>query len=179
MELETERLILRDFRTGDWPAVYQYASDPEVVRYLQWTPKSEQETRDYVKRALDEQKERPRRNYKLCAVIKKEKRLIGQCSLIDITSPRDGEAGIVYALNRSYWNQGYTTEIVKRVICFGFQELELHRIYATMARENTASARVLEKMGMRREGYLRQHKYIKGQWRDSLLYAILDSEVLL
>ena len=75
MELETERLILRDFRTGDWPAVYQYASDPEVVRYLQWTPKSEQETRDYVKRALDEQKERPRRNYKPCAVIKKEKRL--------------------------------------------------------------------------------------------------------
>jgi len=68
------------------------------------------------------------------------------------------------------------TETVKRVIDFGFSELGLHRIYATLAPENVASARVLEKAGMRREGHLRKHRYIKGEWRDSLLYAILESE---
>ena len=83
---------------------------------------------------------------------------------------------MVYVLNRNFWNKGYVTEAVKRVIDFGFSELGLHRIYATLAPENVTSVRVLEKAGMRREGHLREHKYIKGEWRDSLLYAIFESE---
>ena len=83
---------------------------------------------------------------------------------------------MVYVLNRKFWNKGYMMEVVKRVIHFGFSELGLHRIYATLAPENVASARVLEKAGMRREGHLREHRYIKGEWRDSLLYAILESD---
>jgi ribosomal-protein-alanine N-acetyltransferase len=176
MELETERLILREFQEGDWQAMHEYASDPEVVRYMQWTPKTEEETREYVRRAIANQQEKPRRNYQFVLILKAEKRLIGACSIINVSSPEDGEAGIVYVLNRNFWNQGYMTEVVKRVIHFGFSELGLHRMYATLAPENVASACVLEKAGMRREGHLRKHRYIKGEWRDSLLYAILESE---
>ncbi len=59
---------------------------------------------------------------------------------------------------------------------FGFETLGLHRIHAIVEPENVASTRVLEKVGMRREGHLRDHRYAKGRWRDSLLYAILEGE---
>jgi len=176
MELETERLILREFQEGDWQAMHEYASDPEVVRYMQWMPKTEEETREYVRRAIANQQEELRRNYQFVLILKAEKRLIGQCSIINVSSPEDGEAGMVYVLKRDFWNRGYMTEAVERVIHFGFSELGLHRIYATLAPENVSSARVLEKAGMRREGHLREHKWVKGEWRDSLLYAILESE---
>ena len=176
MKLETERLILREFEESDWQAVHEYASDPEVVRYMQWTTKTKEETKDYIRRTILNQQEQPSRNYKFALVRKADKRFIGQCSIINISNPEDGEAGIVYVLNRSFWNHGYMTEAVKRVVDFGFSELGLHRIYATLAPDNFASARLLEKAGMQREGHLRGHKYIKGQWRDSLLYAILESE---
>jgi len=176
MKLETERLILRELKESDWQAVYEYASDPEVVRYMQWTTKTKEETKDYIRRTILNKQEQPRRNYKFALVRKTDKRLIGQCSLISIINPEHGEAGIVYAINRSFWNQGYMTEAVKSVLNFGFNELGLHRIYATLAPDNFVSVRLLEKVGMRREGHLKEHKYIKGQWRDSLLYAILESE---
>jgi len=104
MKLETERIILREFKDGDWQAMHEYASDPEVVRYMQWTPKTEEETREYVRRAIANQHEQPRREYKLAVTLKAEKRLIGQCSIINVSSYEDGEAGIVYVLNRNFWN---------------------------------------------------------------------------
>ena len=176
MRLETDRLILREFSESDWQAVYEYASDPEVVRYTQWAPKTRDETREYLRRAVLAQEEHLRRYYRFALVRKADKRLIGQCSIIDISKPESGEAGIVYLLNRSLWNHGYMTEAVRRVVDFGFSELRLHRIYAALAPGNLASARLLEKVGMQREGLARGHKYIKGQWRDSLLYAILESD---
>ena len=167
---------MREFEESDWQAVHEYASDPEVVRYTQWATKTKEETKDYLRRAVLAKEEQPRRYYRFALVRKADKRLIGQCSIIDISKPEDGEAGIVYLLNRSLWNHGYMTEAVKRVVDFGFSELGLHRIFATLAPDNLASARLLEKVGMQREGHMRGHKYIKGQWRDSLLYAILESD---
>ena len=68
------------------------------------------------------------------------------------------------------------TEAVNQIIEFGFSELGLHKIHATCGPDNFASTRVLEKSGMQREGYLREDRYVKGKWRDSILYAILESE---
>jgi len=70
----------------------------------------------------------------------------------------------------------YATEAARALLTFGFGQLRLHRIFATCDPANTASARVLEKIGMQREGLLREHEWVKGRWRDSFLYAILDHE---
>ena len=78
--------------------------------------------------------------------------------------------------NRRYQNHGYMTEAMNHIIEYGLSKLGLHKIIATCGPDNIASARVLEKSGMQREGYLREDKYVKGNWRDSLLYAILGSE---
>jgi ribosomal-protein-alanine N-acetyltransferase len=83
---------------------------------------------------------------------------------------------ILYLLNRQYWGHGYATEAVRAVLGFGFRELGLHRVYATCRPANVASSRVMEKVGMQREGHLRRHRWMKGAWHDSLLYAILEDE---
>lgn len=175
MKLETERLILRDFEESDWQAVHEYASDREVVIYAPWGPNTEKETKSYINRKITNQHEQPRRDYTFALILKLEKKLIGACSIY-VSDPTNREGWIGYVLNRTYWNHGYTTEVVKRVVDLGFNELGLHRIYATCQPDNLPSARVLEKVGMRREGHLKEHKHIKGKWRDSLLYAILESE---
>jgi ribosomal-protein-alanine N-acetyltransferase len=79
-------------------------------------------------------------------------------------------------LTRRYWGQGYATETGKALLTFGFDGLGLHRIFATCDPANVPSAHVLEKIGMQREGRIREHKWAKRRWRDSLLYAILDYE---
>jgi [ribosomal protein S5]-alanine N-acetyltransferase len=172
LPLETERLILRDFREEDWPAVQEYASDPEVVRYMFWGPNTEQQTKDFIRRVLAVQREQPRISYDIVMTNKADSRLIGACGLY-LRSAENKEGEIGYVLNRRFWNQGYTTEAARRLVAFGFEELGLHRIYATCDPDNTGSFRVMEKNGMQREGCLRDHKLIKGTWRNSLLYSIL------
>jgi RimJ/RimL family protein N-acetyltransferase len=175
MTLETERLILREFQETDFEAVHEYGSDPEVVRYLEWGPNTEHDTRNYLQSQIAQQDQQARRVYGLALVLKTSGGLIGACG-IHIARPEHKEAFIGYVLNKNYWNQGYITEAARRVVQFGFENLGLHRIYATCDPANVASARVMEKVGMKREGQLREHKLAKGRWRDSLLYAILEQE---
>lgn len=173
--IRTERLILRDFDEKDWQAVHRYASDPEVVRYMDWGPNTKMETKVFISRAIAYQKEKPRRNYALAIILKAEDRLVGGCGL-HVVNLDNREGWLGYCLNRYFWRQGYATETAKALLRFGFQQLGLHRIYATTDPANMASVHVLEKIGMQREGYLREHKLVKGRWRDSLLYAILEGE---
>ncbi len=85
-----------------------------------------------------------------------------------------GEIG--YALREDIWNRGYGTELAQALIETGFTTLGMHRVWATVHPQNTASVRVLEKAGMTYEGRLRDHLRMPGGWRDSLLYALLRSD---
>jgi len=95
---------------------------------------------------------------------------------VRVNDPERGEGNIGYELAPAYWGHGYATEAARGVLAFGFDRLGLHRIWAECVTENVASAHVLEKLGMRREGYFRDHAYFKGRWWDSLLNAVLDHE---
>ncbi len=86
------------------------------------------------------------------------------------------QANIGYELAPEYRGEGYATEVAQAMLAFGFEELRLHRIWARCAAENAASYRVLEKIGMRRERFLREEKWMKGRWWDTLVYGILDHE---
>jgi ribosomal-protein-alanine N-acetyltransferase len=173
--IRTERLVLRDFEEADWEAVHSYGSDLEVVRYMDWGPNTEEETKKFIQRAIAHRKEQPRRIYTLAIVLKPENKLIGGCGIY-VSNPENQEGWIGYCLNRNFWGQGYATETAKGLLKFGFDQLNLHRIFATCDPANIASAHVLEKIGMQREGHFREHKWAKGKWRDSLLYAVLDYE---
>ena len=166
---------MRDFVESDWEAVLAYQSDPLYLRYYHWTGRTEAEVRDFVQMFIDHQKQQPRQNFQLALILKSENFLIGNCG-IRVNDTEMREANIGYELNSRYWGQGYATEAARAILRFGFETLAMHRIWSWCIADNVGSARVLEKIGMRLEGRLQQKEFIKGQWRDHLLYAILDHE---
>ena len=175
MQLRTERLLLREFVEGDWPAVQEYACDPQVVRFMSWGPNTEDDTRAFVARALAGQREEPRRAYEMAVTLLDDGRLIGGCGL-HLGNPANRSAMLGYCYARAFWGNGYATEAARALVDFGFRELALHRIWATCDPDNAASARVLEKFGMQREGRLREDTNVRGRWRDSFVYGVLEQE---
>ncbi len=175
MKIETARLALREFAAEDWPAVLAYQSDPRYLRYYEWTDRTRDAVREFVQMFLDQQQEQPRTRFQLAATLKSTNQLIGNCG-IRMRSPEAHEGDIGYEFSPDHWGRGYATEAAGAMLAFGFVELRLHRVWSWCIAENAASARVLEKIGMRREGRLRDKEYFKGRWWDTLLYAILRHE---
>lgn len=151
LPLETERLVLRDYVAMDWATVHRYARSEIFYRFLPIDPPTPEGTKSYVHRALEQQRQQPRTAYTLVAVLRKSGSAIGDARLsISDAANRAGDLG--YGFDPMYWSQGFTTEAVGRLIALGFQHFQLHRIFATCDPENIGSARVLEKLGMRRAG---------------------------
>ncbi|MBM3308022.1 MAG: GNAT family N-acetyltransferase [Candidatus Eisenbacteria bacterium] len=173
--LTTDRLVLREFREDDWSAVHEYASDPEVVRYMPWGPNSEEDTRAFIERALALRSGDPRKGYEFAVTLRDGGRLIGGCG-IHAMSLANRSAFIGYCFHPDAWGHGYATEAARALVEFAIGTLGLHRVAATCDIENAASARVLEKAGMRREGHFREDALVRGRWRDSYQYALLDHE---
>jgi RimJ/RimL family protein N-acetyltransferase len=136
-------------------------------------PKDEADTRDYIQRMLDSQVERPRLIWELAIVRRADSRLIGAC---DLTLENKDEADLGYILARDVWGQGYATEATREMVCAGFEQLNLKRIFAMCEVNNISSARVLEKAGLHRRTILPNYKEAKGRWWDMYLYAITSSE---
>ena len=175
MKLETERLILRDFVKGDWQRVLEYQSDPLYLRYYEWTERTPQAVQEFVGWFLDHQLQEPRIKYQLAVVLKSNNQLIGNCGIrMDKTDTL--EANIGYELDPKHWNHGYATESAHAIVDFGFSNFDLHRVWSWCVADNLGSAHVLEKLGMRLEGRLRENEYYKGRWWDTLMYAILANE---
>lgn len=174
--ITTDRLILRDFRLTDWLAVHEFCSDPEVMRFmLAGEPWTEARSRAYVEEAIAGAERHPRRNFWLAIVQRSDDRVIGSCrlSLLDEISR---EADVGYGLHRAFWKRGYGTEALSGLLRLGFGELGLHRISAVVVAANTASVRTLERVGMCREGQLREKYWLEGKWWDAYLYALLEHE---
>ena len=175
MILTTERLRLREFVEGDWQAVLAYQADSSYIRYTPWTYRTEADVRQFVHWFIVWQEEQPRKKFQFAITLRGQERLIGNCG-IRMRSPGAHEADIGYEFDSRYWGRGYATEAARAMLTLGFGTLGLHRIWAHCIAENVASARVLEKIGMRREGRLRENEWMKGRWWDTLVYAILDYE---
>ena len=175
MRIVTERLVLRELVADDWPAVLAYQRDPRYLRFYPWTDRTEAEVRDFVQMQVGHQTERPRRKFQLAITMPESKGLIGNCG-IRRKPDNECEADFGYELAPEYWGRGYATEAALAIVAFGFRDLELHRVSASCIADNVASANVLEKVGLQREGRLRESEHFKGRWWDKLLYGLLESE---
>ena len=175
IHLVSDRLVLREFVVTDQDAVHSFAADPLVTRFTDWGPNSIEDTRAFLAGATAQATNRERAEFTLAAVHAGSGRLIGSVA-IGITSVqhRRGEIGFVF--HRDVWSQGYATEAAQQLLQFGFDRLQLRRISATCHPDNHASAHVLEKAGLHYEGRMRSHLLVRGAWRDSLLYAALNSD---
>ena len=109
----------------------------------------------------------------LVVELAKTRAVVGDCVLFWCG---EGQAEVGYVLNPAYYGHGYATEAVGVMLRLGFEDLGLHRIAARCDARNTASARVMERAGLRREAHLVQSEFVKGEWTDELIYAILRRE---
>ena len=175
MQLVTERLLLREFVEGDWPAVLSYQQDQRYLRYYPWAERTEADARELVAMFLGWQHEEPRRRFQLAIELIDEGSLIGNCG-IRRKPGNDWEADIGYELDPRYWGTGYATEAARALVNFGFNALGLSRISSWCIADNVASALVLERLGFRLEGRQRRNEFFKGRWWDTLLYALLADE---
>jgi RimJ/RimL family protein N-acetyltransferase len=174
--LLTDRLSLRPFREDDLDAFHAIQSRPDVVRFLCWEPLSRDETRELLERRKAQTaigREGDRLN--LAADQRATGSLVGNFSLL-WASERHQQGEIGFVMHPDHHGHGYATEGAQLMLRLGFEELGLHRIVGRCDARNTASARLMERLGMRREAHLIENEYVKGEWADELVYAMLDRE---
>jgi ribosomal-protein-alanine N-acetyltransferase len=174
-ELETQRLLLRKMRLDDADAMFAYASDPEVTRYVLWdTHRSIKDSESFLRFATEGYERGDFGGWGI--VLKDSGAFVGTCGIDAGYAPEHARGELGYVLSREQWGKSLMPEAARAVIRFGFRRMGLNRVEARCIAENTASARVMEKVGMTYEGTLREREFIKGAYRDMRLYSILRRE---
>jgi len=172
--LETERLYLRCLQKNDAAAVFDYARDPEMTHYTLWAyHKNLEDAEFYIDQMLASYSAGKPTPW--AVVLKESKRVIGTAGFIRWDSVH-GRGEIGYAIGRKWWGRGYAVESSQAGLTFGFKTLHCNRIEAMCDVHNVASARVMEKIGMRYEGILREYLYAQGSYRNVKIYSILRKE---
>lgn len=156
-------ITLRALTEVDVAEVHRLTNAMEIIRYMTWVPHSEDDTSAFIREHGSE-----------AWAIDLHGALIGVCGLVP--SPDKLSAEAWYLLDKPNWGRGYCTEALMGMLEIGFRTLGYHRIWAACLPENPASICVLEKGGLRREGYQRKNLLIHGEWKDSWLFAILGEE---
>lgn len=174
--LETERLVLRPFEEGDLDALYRMHSDAEVARWLYNEPRTLEETRTLLGYKIDGAELTEEGKWLSAAVDERETgQFVGDVSMRWFSEPhKTGELGFMF--DPAHQGRGYATEAAARLIAFAFEGMGFHRVIGRAEARNTASVRVLEKLGMRREALLVENEWVKGEWQSEVVYAILEHE---
>lgn len=146
--IETERLILRPMTENDIDAVFALRKDAEIMRFIREPQKSREEAASWIK-LISSRWESEKIGF--CAVIEKESdAFVGWCGLWVLKE--SGEIEVGYAISQNFQRKGYATEAAEACLVYGFGRLNLPKIVAVARPENSASRRVMEKLGMRYDG---------------------------
>jgi len=174
-EIETDRLLLRKFKLSDAEEMYKnWANDDNVTRYITWpTHKDIEETRRVVEGYVNDS---ARDNYyHWCIVLKETNEAVGSIGAFRLYDDlKLFEIG--YCIGKKFWNKGITTEAMKALIKFFFEEVGVNRIEARHDVKNPASGRVMIKSGLKFESILRQAGKTNNGINDMAVYAILKEE---
>ena len=173
--IETARLLLRSFAPGDAQGFSDYRSDPGVALYQGWdAPYSLTKAEQFV---AEMQQARPGGQddwYQVAVELKSGGVLIGDIGFKIFSGGQQAEIG--FTLASAYQGKGYAFEATHRILQYLFEQLTLHRVQANCDPRNSASVRLLERLGMRREGHMIENVWYKGEWADEYWYAVLHRE---
>lgn len=176
MIFTTPHLIARRFEPRDLSAFVAMRNHPEVARYQSWTHFNTEDGRRFLTDLAGQQPGEPNW-FQFALEDRQTGGFVGDCGL-NILAEDNRLAEIGYSIAPPYWNRGHATQAVKALLHYAFTTFSLHRITASTDPRNTASCRVLEKAGFRREAYFRQSLWFKGNWADDVVYAILRHEAM-
>jgi len=174
-QLPGRRVVVRRFRPEDVAEFVAYRSRAEVARYQSWdAPYPSDEGERFVRQMMTAHPDTAGEWFQFAVALRATGQLIGDCAAMTrADDPRQCEIGFTIA--PPYQGRGYATEAVRLLVGYLFARGK-HRITACCDARNAASAAVLERLAMRREGHLRQSTWAKGEWTDDLLYALLHDE---
>ncbi len=168
VNVTTKRLLIRTFQEQDWEAVYSYTSDEKVMHYMPEGVFNEEQAKKFIAENSNDKA-------KHFAIVSNNcEQVIGHIVFHPCFGDHTYEIG--WVLNPAYQNQGFASEAARAVLDYGFNEKKLHRIIATCQPENIASYKVMEKIGMRREGYFKKCIPYGKEWWDEYYYAVLRED---
>jgi aminoglycoside 6'-N-acetyltransferase len=175
-ELAGERVLLRRFQLADVAEFVAYRSCAEVARFQSWdAPYPREEGERTIRQMMGEDPDTAGEWFQFAVALRPAGQLIGDCAARPhADDPRQCEIGFTIA--PGYQGRGYATEAARLLVGYLFGRRGKHRITASCDPRNAASAAVLERLGMRREGHLRESTWAKGEWTDDLLYGLLRHE---
>ncbi|HEY6314180.1 MAG TPA: GNAT family protein [Streptosporangiaceae bacterium] len=175
-ELTGQRVTLRRFDLSDVEEFVAYRSSEQVARFQSWdAPYPREAGERFVRQMMSRHPDTPGEWFQFAVVLRATGQLIGDyAAMPDADDPRQCEIGFTIA--GEHQGRGYATEAARLLVGYLFTARGKHRIAAFCDPRNTASAAVLERLAMRREGHLRESTWAKDQWTDDLVYALLDAE---
>ncbi|WP_329214785.1 GNAT family N-acetyltransferase [Streptomyces sp. NBC_00683] len=166
-------VTLSRIQLADWRAVHSWASLAQACRFQAWGPNTEEQTHAFVADAVEAWSHPSQRRFSYAARVEGD--VVGM-GVLHVRSRGQRQGEISYAVHPRVWDQGIGTAIGNELLTRGFEDLGLHRVYATCDPRNLGSARVLGKLGMTREGRLRHTALIRDGWRDSEIFSVLEDE---
>ncbi len=176
LPVETVRLVIRELVEGDIDALHAWRKHPAYRRHLPMPRQTRAEVEAELEAILRDQIDHRRLRYLLGVVEKKSGRVVGEAILKLGPTLRHRQAEIGWAVAEAARGKGYATEIGTALLGAAFGQLRLHRVFAMCSTDNTASRRVMEKLGLREEGTLLGHFRARERWWSSHLFAILEAE---
>lgn len=172
--LETKRLILRQIKKEDARNIFFYLSDPEVMKHYGLLPfervEDAQNEIEWYQSIQDNQTGR-----RWGITLKNEDTVIGSCGYFN-HKLQHRRAEIGYELSREYWGKGIASEAVQAVLNYGFEQMKLHRVEALIEPPNKASLKLVERLGFKREGLLRDYEWAGDSFDDLYMYALLETD---
>jgi len=178
LRLETERLILRPMLLSDVNDLLEYQSNPDIVRYIPWPPRTIEQVIQAAEKTISTGKftlEEVNDYIVLVWELKSSGKIIGQ-SNTGVVSKENKSANIGWVTHQDFQRQGYAFEATRALLTFVFTNFDIHRVIADIDTRVPKSAALAEKLGMRREAEFKESEFFKGEWCNMWLYAILKAE---
>ncbi|WP_350348170.1 GNAT family protein [Agromyces sp. G08B096] len=185
--LTTERLRLRPLETSDAPDVWEYQRLPEVLRYIPWPERSEEEAYEHTRTRAGMRRLVAAGDGVILAM-----ELVGEPSvaadqaagrnrvvgdvMLRVSNAEHAQLEIGWVLHPAFQGRGLAAEAAGAALAFAFERLRPHRVQAILDARNTASARLCERLGMRREATILEEEFHDGAWEDTAIYGILARE---
>ncbi|AJQ94708.1 GNAT family N-acetyltransferase [Gynuella sunshinyii] len=172
-KIETNRLWLRDFQPSDVQSYVRFTANPDYQKYYSEEDCRREKSEFLANQFVVQARDVPRRKYQLAIIEKSSDQLIGTCG---IRAENDNHASMGFGIAVEYQGIGYAFEAARSMICFGFQALGVYRIYAETLAANHSAVGLCERLGMHKEEHLIEHRFFKGCWWDTVVYALKRNE---